>query len=117
MSFGKEAKPAIPDLIKAVNDRERLTRCLAMQALGKMGKDLDSSRDVAVKALVKATDDFNVVVRVSALEALGAMAEEGYGGEAENVIKALDKIIKGGSRPEVIAAAKAAREKARPPKK
>jgi HEAT repeat protein len=115
-SFGKEAKPAIPALIKAVNSRSRDTRCLAMQALSKMGKDLDSSRKEAAKALVKATDDFNVLVRVAAIEALAGMAEEGFGGETENVIKALEKIIKGGSRPEVVAAAKAAMEKVKPKK-
>lgn len=115
-SFGNDAKPAIPDLLKAVNGGDKLTRCLAMQSLGKMGKDLGTHRLATVKALLTASDDFHTAVRVSAVQALGAMAEEGYAGELPTVIKALDKISVKGESSEA-EAAKAVLEKLRPKKK
>ena len=38
--FGADARVAIPALIKAVEDRDRGVRCLAMQTLGRLSKEL-----------------------------------------------------------------------------
>src|SRR5262249_45854470 len=94
--FGPDGKAAIPALIQSVRDpaliklmgeNARVIRCLAMHALGRMGKDLDSRRKEAVAALLKATEDPNVEVCVSAVETLGALSADGLGGETDEVIK------------------------------
>jgi HEAT repeat protein len=115
--LGAEAKPAIPHLVKAISDPERIIRCLAMQVLGRMGKDLDSQRKEAVAAMLKAVDDANVEVRVAALETLGAIAEDGLADLTDRVVEALDRILRREARKELLAAAKSARDKIRPPKK
>lgn len=125
--FGPEGKAAIPALIKAIGDPElvrsmgdnaRFIRCLAMNALGRMGKELDKDRKAAVAALIKATEDPNVEVCVSALETLGALGAEGLAGEAGAVTKKLDAILLREGRKSVREAAQSAREKIlAPPKK
>ncbi len=114
--LGNEAKPAIPALIKAITDSERVIRCLAMQCLGRMGRDLTTQRKEAVVAVLKAVDDLNVEVRVAALETLGAMAEEGLAGEADRAVEAINRILRREARKELLAAAKAALDKIRPKK-
>ncbi|MBY0231833.1 MAG: hypothetical protein K2W96_21305 [Gemmataceae bacterium] len=114
-AFGQEAKPAIPAIIKAVHDTERTVRCLAMQSLGKMGKDLDAHRRPAIVALVKSVEDLSTEVSVSALNALGAMAGEGFNEEAKNVTEVIERAEKSG-REEIRKAAVAAMAKIRPKK-
>jgi HEAT repeat protein len=116
--FGTEARVAIPALIKAATDGEKVVRCLSMQILGRMGKELDSNRKEAVKALLKSTEDLNVEVCVAAIESLGALSADGLASEADGVVKKLDRILTRESRKAVLDAAQAARDKIRPkPKK
>jgi HEAT repeat protein len=115
--LGAEARAAIPALIKATADSERVVRCLAMQTLGRLGKDLDDNRKEAVKALLKAVDDSNAEVSVAAIESLGALSSEGLGSEADTVVKKLDSILRRGDRKVITNAAAAARDKIRPKKK
>lgn len=100
--FGADAKAAIPALVKAVGDAAlikamgddaRFIRCLAMQSLGRMGKDLDKDRKEAVAALLKAMDDVSLEVCVSAIETLGALGGDGLGSEVGEVVKRLDALL------------------------
>jgi HEAT repeat protein len=114
--FGTEASPAIPALLKAVADPEKVVRCLALQMLGRMGRRLDEKRADAVPVILKATDDASLEVRVAALEALGAMADFGFGGHREKVEKVVAGIIRREGRKDILAAAKAAMAKINPKK-
>jgi HEAT repeat protein len=115
--FGPEGKPAIPDLVKAVSDGDRFVRCLAMQVLGRMGKELDSHRKEAVRALLRTAEDTNVEVCVAAIESLGALSSEGLGSEAPEAIKKLEAILRRAGRKAIREAAQTSIEKIRPKKK
>lgn len=123
--FGPEARAAIPALIKVIGDPDllrtmgenaRFIRCLAMQSLGRMGKDLDKYRKEAVTTILKATEDVSVEVCVSAIETLGALATEGLGGQTEEVNKRLETILLREGRKVIREAAQAAQDKLRPKK-
>jgi HEAT repeat protein len=114
--FGTDGKPAVPALIKAAADSDRFVRCLAMQVLGRMGRELDTHRKDAVKALLKSADDSNVEVSVAAIEALAALSADGLAGEADEVVKKLDAIIRREGRRAIREAAQTARDKIRPKK-
>ena len=114
--FGADGKAAIPALIKAVSDSDKFVRCLAMQALGRMGKELDANRKEAVKALLKSAEDSNVEVAVAAIESLGALSGDGLAGEADDVVKKLDAVLLREGRKSIREAAQAARDKIRPKK-
>ncbi|MFO0925708.1 MAG: HEAT repeat domain-containing protein [Gemmataceae bacterium] len=124
-ALGGEAKPALPALIAAVNDvaierqkgdTGRTVRCLAMHALGRLGKDLDDRRKDTVQALLKATDDPNTEVSVTALETLAALTADGNAGESDVVVKKIDAILLREGRKAIREAAEAARERIRPKK-
>jgi HEAT repeat protein len=124
--FGPDGKAAIPALIKAVGDpalvkamgdNGRFIRCLAMHALGRMGKELDKDRKDAVAAMLKAAEDTNLDVTVSALETLGSLGPEGLGDEAAGVVKKLDALLQRDGRKSVREAAQSAREKLTAPRK
>lgn len=124
--FGVDAKQAIPALIKAtadpaliktMGDNARFIRCLAMHALGRMGKELDRDRKEAVAALLRAMDDPSIEVSVSAIDTMGALAGEGLAGESDEVVKKLDQILLREGRKSVREAAQAARDRIRPSKK
>jgi HEAT repeat protein len=115
--FGAEAKEAIPALIRAVDDNDNVVRCLAMQTLGQLGRELGDHREKAVKAILKGTEASNIEVAVSAVETLGGLAPDGLGSEVDEVIKRLDAILKREGRKALREAAQAARDKIRPPKK
>ncbi len=115
--FGPDARPAIGALIKAVDDEDRVVRCLAMQTLGKLGKDLDDQRKKAIQAILRATEESNIEVCVSAIETLGVLSADGLAGETETVVKRLDTILRNEGRKAIREAAQAARDKIKPPKK
>lgn len=124
-AIGADARAAIPALVGAVNDSAfdrqmgdtaRIVRCLAMHALGRLGKDLDTHRKEAVQALLRATDDPNVEVSVTAIETLAALTAAGHAGESEAVVKKLDAILLREGRKAIRDAAEAARERIRPKK-
>jgi hypothetical protein len=114
--FGADGRAAIPALVKAVEDSDRFVRCLAMQALGRLGKELDTHRKAAVKALLKSAEDTNVEVSVAAIESLGALSADGLAGEADEVVKKLDGILLREGRKSIREAAQSARDKIRPKK-
>jgi HEAT repeat protein len=123
--FGGDAKSAIPSLIKAIadpaliksmGDQARYIRCLALHALGRMGKELDKERKDAVQAILKAADDPNVEVCVSAVESLGSLGIEGLGGELDDVKKKIEIILTREGRKSIREAAQATRDKLRPKK-
>ena len=87
-----------------------------MHALSRLSKELDKNRKKAVQAMLKAVDDNSLVIRVSAVEALGGMSAEGLGDEAKAVVKKLDSLLRRESNKNLLEAAKAARDKIRPPK-
>jgi HEAT repeat protein len=115
--FGTDGKAAIPALIKAAGDSDRFVRCLAMQVLGRMGRDLDTHRKDAVTALLKSAEDSNVEVSVAAIESLAALSADGLAGEADEVVKKLDSVIRREGRKAIREAAQTARDKIRPKKK
>jgi HEAT repeat protein len=115
--FGRDGSAAIPALIKAAVDNDRFVRCLAMQVLGRMGRELDTHRKDAVKALLKSADDGNVEVSVAAIESLAALSADGLAGESDEVVKKLDSIIRREGRKSIREAAQIARDKIRPKKK
>ncbi|MFO0879564.1 MAG: HEAT repeat domain-containing protein [Gemmataceae bacterium] len=119
---GKQAIPALiratadPELIKSMGEQARFIRCLAMQSLGRMGKDLDRERKEAVTALLRAMEDPSVEVSVSAIESVGSLASEGLAGEADEVVKKLDTLLLREGRKSLREAAQAARDRIRPKK-
>jgi hypothetical protein len=115
--FGPDAKPAIAALVRAVADDDRVVRCLAMQTLGKLSKELGDDRKKAVKAILKATEESNIEVCVSAIETLGVLSVDGLAGETDAVVKRLDAILRNEGRKAIREAAQAARDKIKPPKK
>jgi HEAT repeat protein len=124
--FGPDAKPAIPSLAKALGDaallksmgdNARFFRCLAMHSLGRMGKDLDKARKDVIEVLVKAIDDSSVEVSVTAIETLGALGSEHLGGQAEEIVERLNRLLLREGRKSIREAAEATREKLRSKKK
>jgi HEAT repeat protein len=115
--FGAEARAAIPALIKAGNDSDRTVRCLALQTLGRLGKELGDNRKKAVKVVLKATEESNIEVCVLAIETLGALGPDGLGSESVDAVKRLDTILQREGRKAIREAAQAARDKIRPPAK
>lgn len=108
--IGEAAKGAIPALIKAVNDEDRLVRCLAMQVIVKMGEVLEGNRKPAVEVILKATEDSIIEVSITAVESLGVLST--VGGLADykaNVLKRLDEIEKRDGRKVMLEAVARAR--------
>jgi HEAT repeat protein len=89
--LGADAKSAVPDLIKALNnDKDLFVRRFAAEALGAIGPDAVS----AVPDLGKALNDSRKEVQLAAADALGKL------GEAS--IKVLTSAVKDGNKdPEV----------------
>jgi HEAT repeat protein len=115
--FINEGKGAIPGLVHTLNEEDRNLRCLAMQALAKLNRELGESRKPIIQALVKNLDDTNSEVIVTALETLGTLASEGLLGESDTVVKKIDVVIAREGKKVVREAAQAARDKIRPIKK
>jgi HEAT repeat protein len=118
--FGPDAKAALaalvkaagdPALLKAAGENARFLRCLAMHALGRMGKDLGKERKAAVAAILDAVEDPNVEVSVSAIETLGALGTEGLADEAGPAVKKLDAVLAREGRRSIRDAAQAARDR------
>jgi HEAT repeat protein len=112
-----EAVKALPGLIKAVKDTDRTIRCLAMHAIGTMGKDIEAHRKNAIDALWKCLRDPSIEVRVSAAEALGALGPDGLYTETTETLKRLAEIAKRDGSKTVREAAQAAYRKIDPKKK
>jgi HEAT repeat protein len=70
-TMAHDAKPAVPDLIKALGDREPLCRQIVAQALGHIGE-----RTETVPALSRTLKDDDAAVRASAAGGLGLMKED-----------------------------------------
>src|SRR5262249_48881034 len=51
-SFGPKAKPALPELKKALYDKDKFVRTDALHAIGRIGKDLGDDRKEIVKELL-----------------------------------------------------------------
>lgn len=118
--MGADAKAAIPALVKAAGDpallkatgdSARYVRCLAMHALGRLGKDLGKERKAAVAAILGGVEDPNVEVSVCAIEALGSLGAEGLAGEEKVVLKKLEALLNREGRKAVREAARAASDK------
>ena len=116
-AFGNEGRPAITGLLATLNDEERGLRCLAMQALAKLNRELGDSRKAVIQAVTKNLDDANSEVIVTALDTLGTLASEGLVGETETVLKRIDAVLAREGKKLLREAAQAAREKIRPTKK
>jgi HEAT repeat protein len=115
--FGNEGKPAVSGLVAILNDEDRGLRCLAMQGLAKLNRDLGESRKAVIQGVTKNLDDANSEVIVTALDTLSILASEGLVGESDEVIKRIDVVIGREGKKLVREAAQAAREKIRPTKK
>jgi len=67
-----EGKTAVPDLTRALKDRDAAVRTRAAVLLGKMGP----AARAAVPGLIEAIKDRSDLVRVEAVEALGKIGQE-----------------------------------------
>jgi len=86
--IGDKAKAAIPDLVKAVDDSDEVTRRYATEALGNMA-------DVAVPALIEAVGDPGNVKEKSLTTLHNIVIALGIIGEkAESAIPILKKVLK-----------------------
>jgi HEAT repeat protein len=85
VELGKIGKPAVPALIKALEDNGKYTRRYAARALREMGEDASD----AIPALSNAIKDSDSQTREYSVEALGNMVNE-----AEQVIPVLKKATK-----------------------
>jgi hypothetical protein len=112
-TLGAEAKAALPALLKAVNDDERTVRCVALHAIGHMGKELDTHRKSAVNALVRCLTDISLEVRLSAIEAIRVLGPDGLGDETARVTKQLEEAVRREGIKTVREAAQAALDKLR----
>ncbi|MFQ3592264.1 MAG: HEAT repeat domain-containing protein [Gemmataceae bacterium] len=116
-ALGNEGKPAIAGLVATLSDEDRGLRCLAMQALAKLNRELGDSRKEVIQAVTKNLDDSNSEVIVTALDTLGTLASEGLVGESDEVVKRIDAVYNREGKKLIREAAQAAREKIRPTKK
>jgi HEAT repeat protein len=112
--FGGEARVALPALIKAMQDKDRYVQCLAMHAVGQLGKDLEDHRKNAVAALLRNLESSSLEVRISSVDTLGVLGADNLGGDTDGAIKKLDQMIKNDGIKAVREAAQAARDKIRP---
>jgi HEAT repeat protein len=113
---GSEAKGAVPALVKALDDNDRFVRCMAMHAIGQLGKDLEANREAAFKALMRGLKDPNVEVLIGAIEAFGLLGLEGLGSEAPTIVKELRAVAERDGRRSVHDAIKNAIDKIQPRK-
>jgi HEAT repeat protein len=114
--LGGEARKALPGLIAATRDEDRAIRCLALHAIGTMGKEIEDHRKNAVKALWRCLRDSSIEVRVSAAEALGALGSDGLYTDTTETLKRLAAVAKKDGSKTVREAAKAAHDKIDPKK-
>jgi HEAT repeat protein len=112
-ALGIEARPAIPALKKAVKDRDKFVRCLAMHALGRIGTGLGAEAKDVVTVLLGALEDNVIEVRVAAVETFGNLGPAALGADADAVRKRLEEVAKD-PRKEIRDAALNALEKLKP---
>jgi HEAT repeat protein len=93
-SFEGSAKPAQSELRKALHDDDKYVRCLAMHALGKIGKDLGEETKDIVKDLFGLLEDRVLEVKISAIETLGNIGSEGLGDQRKAVVDRLTEITR-----------------------
>ncbi len=85
---GKLTQKDMKDALKeALNDKDKFVRCLAMHALGQVGKDLGTDSKVVAEALLRALDDNILEVRVAALETFGNLSRDALGEEEGKAVQ------------------------------
>jgi HEAT repeat protein len=108
--FGSDTRTSLPAVKKAVGDPDKFVRCLAMHALGQMGRDLGDEAPSVVKLLLKTLEDPVIEVRVAALETFGNLGQEALGADAKAVVDRVTDLTRN-SRKEVREAAENALKK------
>jgi HEAT repeats len=91
-ALGAEAKPAVPALIRLMDDKDEMVRRMAMKCL----EDIGPAANDAVPALSRALDDPGLKMRSTALFALLAVHVPGDD-VVPRLIKKLETVRKGGS--------------------
>src|SRR5207248_11331459 len=112
-TFGPEARPALPELKSALQDKDKFIRTKAMGVIGHLGKEIGSESKDIVKQLLKTTNDPIFEVRLTAIETLGNLGAEALGDDLASVLERLDDLAKDGQRP-VREAAENAKKKLKP---
>jgi HEAT repeat protein len=97
-SFEGNCKPALENLRAALKDEDKFVRCLAMHALGTIGKDLGNERTNVVKDLFTLLDDRVLEVRISAIETLGNLGPDGVGEDRQAVVDRLTAATRDGNK-------------------
>jgi HEAT repeat protein len=97
-TFGADAKPALPELKKGLNDKDKFIRTQSMHVLGRIGKELGPESKEIVKELLKITNDPIFEVRLAAIETLGNLGAEAIGDDLPMVLERLTELAKDGQR-------------------
>jgi HEAT repeat protein len=112
--MGPDGKAALPALIQGARDRELFVRCLALHAIGRLGKEIEPQRKQAVAVVKENLEESTVEARLAAIEALGALGADGLHTETTEVVKQLKQIAERDSRKTIREAAQAAVNKILP---
>jgi HEAT repeat protein len=112
--MGPDGKSALPALIEGARDRDLFVRCLALHAIGRLGKEIEPHRKQTVAVLTKNLEDSAVEARLAAIEALGSLGAEGLHTQTTEVVKQLKQIAERDSRKAIREAAQAAADKILP---
>jgi HEAT repeat protein len=97
-SFGTDAKPALPELKKGLNDKDKFIRTQSMHVIGRIGKELGPESKEIVKELLKITNDPIFEVRLAAIETLGNLGAEAMSDALPMVLERLTELAKDGQR-------------------
>jgi HEAT repeat protein len=97
--LGSTARTALPALLEALKDADKFVRCLALHAIGRLGKALGPGANGAITAILSCMSDSVVEVRVAAIEALGNLGPEALGADVKAVTNRLLEATKDSQRP------------------
>ncbi len=97
-TFGPDAKPALPELMKALHDKDVIMRTSSMHAIGRIGAHLGSESKEVVKELLAMTKESTFEVRLAAIETLGNLGPNAIGDDLPDVLKRLTELSKDNDR-------------------
>ena len=93
-NFGADAKPALPELIKAMSDKDKFIRTSSMHAIGRIGKYLGNDSKPVVKKLLEICNESIPEVRSAAIETLGNLGPDTIGDDLPKVLEKLTELTK-----------------------
>jgi HEAT repeat protein len=97
-NFGADAKPALPELMKGMSDKDKFIRTSSMHAIGRIGKYLGNDSKPVVKKLLEICNESIPEVRSAAIETLGNLGPDTIGDDLPKVLEKLTDLSKDSQR-------------------